>query len=215
MRAKAKKPYDVSYGGLSLRVLPNVYAPEFFDDSLWYAKQLQKIVGKKSLLEVGTGSGVIAIFCAKSGARVVATDISKNAVKNARFNAARHNLAISVRQGDIYSPIKSNEKFDFIFWAHPFNNWKITIKDDLLKTGIDPSYRSLKKYISGARKHLALHGKLLLGTGDSADLKMVEKIAKRNNYRLKLLKKVEQPLAKGQNNRIIDLIYEFIPYAKK
>src|SRR3989338_7681738 len=96
MRAKSKKSYDVNYGGLSLRVLPNVYAPEFFDDSLWYAKQLKKIVGKKSFLEIGTGTGVIAVFCAKNGAKVVATDISHNAVKNARFNAKRHKLTISV-----------------------------------------------------------------------------------------------------------------------
>lgn len=38
MRAKAQSPYEVEYGGVVLDVLPNVYAPEFFDDSLWFAK---------------------------------------------------------------------------------------------------------------------------------------------------------------------------------
>ena len=212
MRAKSKKPYDVNYGGLSFRVLPNVYAPEFFDDSLWYAKQLKKIVGKKSFLEIGTGTGVIAVFCSKNGANVVATDISHNAVKNARFNAKRHKLTISVREGNLYNPIKPSEKFDFIFWAHPFNNWNISVEDDLLRTGIDPNYKSLKGYISGAKKHLSLKGKLLLGTGDSADLKMVAAIAKQNNYKLKLLKESERPLGKGQNKKIKDIIYEFVPY---
>lgn len=211
MRTKAKEPYDVNYGGLSFRVLPNVYAPEFFDDSLWYAKQLKDIVGNKSLLEIGTGTGVIAVFCAQNGADVVATDINPDAVENARINATRHNLNISVREGNLYEPLKPQEKFDFIFWAHPFNNWDMPIEDMLLKSGIDPRYESLKGYIAGAKNYLTSEGKLLLGTGDSADLKMIAELAIQNGYELKLLQEIEQPLEKGKNKRIKDLIYEFVP----
>lgn len=215
MRAKAKEPYDVSYGGLSFRVLPNVYAPEFFDDSLWYARQLKEIVGSRSLLEIGTGTGVIAIFCAQNGAKVVATDINPDAVANARINASRYNLVISVREGNLYEPLQPEEKFDFIFWAHPFNSWDMPVEDMLLKSGIDPRYESLKGYIAEAKNYLAPMGKLLLGTGDSADLKMIAKLAGQNGYRLKLLKEIEQPLEKGKDKRIKDLIYEFEPTKNK
>jgi len=210
MRAKAKKPYVVEYGGQSFTVLPNVYAPEFFDDTLWYAKQLQDIVRNKSLLEVGTGTGVIAVFCAQNGAKVVATDINPDAVENTRINATRHNLNISVREGNLYEPLKPEEKFDFIFWAHPFNNWDMPIEDMLLKSGIDPRYESLKGYIAGAKNHLTSEGKLLLGTGDSADLKMIVELATQNGYELKLLREIEQPLEKGKDKKIKDLIYEFV-----
>ena len=210
MRAKAHKPYEVVYGGLELTVFPNVYAPEFFDDSLWYAKQLQEIVSQSSLLEIGTGTGIISIFCAKNGAQVVATDINPDAVKNAQLNAKRHNLKISVREGNLYEPLSQNEKFDFIFWAHPFNAWDIPV-DMLLASGVDPQYESLRGYIAGAKSHLTPEGKLLLGTGDSADLNLIEAIAKENGYRLQLLREVDQPLESGKNVRIKDLIYEFIP----
>lgn len=212
MRAKAKGPYHVEYGGLSLVVLPNVYAPEFFNDSLWYAQQLREIVGKKSLLEIGTGTGVIGIFCAKEGAKVVATDINPDAVENARLNASHHKLSISVREGNLYEPINEDEKFDFIFWAHPFNNWDIPVDDMLLRSGIDPRYESLKGYISGAKDHLISGGKLLLGTGDSADLKTIAELADQSGYQLKLLREIEQPLEVGMDKRIKDLIYEFVSY---
>lgn len=210
MRAKATSPYDVDYGGLSLTVLPNVYAPEFFNDSLWYAKQLQGIVGGKSFLEIGTGTGVIAVFCAKNGAKVVATDINPDAVKNAQLNTKRHGVDISVREGDVYQALLPDEKFDYIFWAHPFNSWDMEV-DMLLASGIDPRYESLQKYIARAKNHLTSTGKLLLGTGDSADLKQVASIAKENGYTLKLLREMEQPLEPGKDTHIKDLIYEFVP----
>ena len=44
------------------------------------------------VLEVGTGSGLIALHCAKAGADVTATDISPLAIKNIRMNALKNKL---------------------------------------------------------------------------------------------------------------------------
>ncbi|MDO8650416.1 MAG: class I SAM-dependent methyltransferase [Candidatus Berkelbacteria bacterium] len=210
MKKKTDKPYEVNYGGLDLTVFPSVYAPEFFDDSLWYAKELAEIVGNKSLLEIGTGTGVIAIICAlRGGAKVTATDINPAAVHNATINAGRYKLPIVVKQGDVYSPLTSDEKFDYIFWAHPFNDWDIKVNDSLLLTGIDPRYESLKKYITEAREHLRAGGKLLLGTGDTANLEHVNTIAKKNGYTLNLLRESDRPLEVDGEKHIKDIIYEF------
>lgn len=211
MRA-TREPYEIQCGDLSLTVLPNVYAPKFFTDSLWFAQQLPDIVGKKSLLEIGTGTGIIAIFCARNGAHIVATDINPDALKNARINAARHHLAISVREGSLYEPIEPDEKFDFIFWAHPFNNWETPVDDMLLRSGMDYHYEGLKGYIAGAKNHLDHNSKLLLGTGDSADLKTIASVAKENGYSLKLLRETDMSLEEEGNNMIKYLLYEFAPY---
>lgn len=57
------------------------------------------------IVDVGTGSGAIALALAKelAGARVLAIDISQEALEVARDNAARHDLAsrIEFRQGDL------------------------------------------------------------------------------------------------------------------
>lgn len=103
MRAAAKRPYEVQHDGICLIVHPNVYAPGFFTDSMWFARELPVIVGQGSVLEVGTGTGIISIACARAGARVTATDINPDAIKNARQNALRNNVYIQLIDSDLFS----------------------------------------------------------------------------------------------------------------
>lgn len=210
MRKRAENgPYEQVLGDVSLTVLPEVYAPTSFTDTLWFAQQVRDIVGKGSLLEIGTGTGAISVFAALNGAKVVATDINPEAVKNAKLNAEKHRLDISVREGNLYESLKSDEKFDFIFWAHPFNNWDEPVNDRLLISGMDYQYQALRGYIAGAREHLSESGKLLIGTGDTADLQTISDTAEANGYNLKLLNEITMPLEEGGSTTITDLLYEF------
>jgi release factor glutamine methyltransferase len=204
-----KNPYDLDCKGVTISILPNVYSPKYFTDSLWFAEELSRIAAQKTLLEIGTGSGIIAVFCARHGAHVVATDISAEAINNARLNAARHRVDISVREGNMYDPIRSDEKFDLIFWNHPFHNWNAPVADVLLRAGLDHNYEGLKEYIRSAKAHLSENGRLLLGTGDHADLETIASIAAENNYLVTLLNMVELPLQAGGVEMNKYLIYEF------
>lgn len=215
-----KKPYDIKLENVVLTVLPNVFSPKYFTDSFWFAKELKEIIGRFSLLEIGTGTGIIALFCALNGAKVVATDINPAAVKNAKINFKRYNLNIPTMVGDLYEPIKDNQKFDFIFWNHPFHYWEEEVKEMLLKAGYDKHYNSLKRYVKEAGNYLTNKGRLLLGTGNFADLKKIKEIAKDNNYSLVLLKKALLPVSEGRNiKKGGDIkneyrIYEFVPLRK-
>jgi release factor glutamine methyltransferase len=59
------------------------------------------------VVDVGTGSGALAITLAAHlrAARVWAVDVSAAALAIARQNAARHNVAITVVQGDVLEPL--------------------------------------------------------------------------------------------------------------
>jgi ribosomal protein L11 methyltransferase len=66
-----------------------------------------------TLIDVGTGSGVLAIVASRLGAaRVLAIDSDADAVESARDNAARNNAAIDIRVSDLRTfPVY---RFDFV-----------------------------------------------------------------------------------------------------
>ncbi len=85
---------------------------------------LAKPLAEPNIIDIGTGSGAIAVAVAKQhkGARVTATDISPDALAVAERNAAKHGLAERVRflAGDLFEPIGAEERFDFILSNPPY-----------------------------------------------------------------------------------------------
>lgn len=72
----------------------------------------------EEVLDIGTGTGLHAIFFADKAKHVVATDIYAPAIENARVNAKLHHVThkIDFRVGDLLQPIKDDEKFDVFFF---------------------------------------------------------------------------------------------------
>lgn len=88
----------------------------------------------ETVLDLGTGSGVQAIFAARNAKHVVATDISPQAGENARINIKKHKLekVIDVRVGDLFAPLANDERFDVVLLNLKYPNvdsnewlWKI------------------------------------------------------------------------------------------
>jgi release factor glutamine methyltransferase len=75
----------------------------------------QKINSNKNdtlhIIDIGTGSGCIPISVSKKSdhpnLKIIATDISKSALKIAKQNAAHHSAEIDFYRGNLLSPIKS------------------------------------------------------------------------------------------------------------
>lgn len=72
------------------------------------------------VLDLATGSGIVAIFCAEKARKVIATDINPKAITYARFNAILNNVEdkIEFRAGDLFAPVKGLT-FDLIIWNGP------------------------------------------------------------------------------------------------
>lgn len=97
---------------IKILVMDNVYPPKY--DSLLLGKQVPEVVTKgNKVLDVGTGSGILALLAAVKGAKVVATDIDKRSVQCAAYNARLNNLRIDARIGDLFDPV-AGELFDIV-----------------------------------------------------------------------------------------------------
>lgn len=72
---------------------------------------------KKTVLDMGTGTGLIAVYLSKKGCNVIATDVSKEALKLTKKNSKINNAPITLIQSDLYSNIQG--RFDIITFVIP------------------------------------------------------------------------------------------------
>jgi release factor glutamine methyltransferase len=80
--------------------LPGVYRPQA-DTALLAAALRDEVVPGSDVLDVGTGSGALALYAARLGGRVEAVDVSWRALAAARVNALRAGRRIEVHRRDI------------------------------------------------------------------------------------------------------------------
>jgi SAM-dependent methyltransferase len=74
----------------------------------------------KRALDLGCGSGTVALLLARSASAVVGTDINPRAVAMARINAAMNGArGVEFREGDRFAPVEG-ETFDLIASQPPF-----------------------------------------------------------------------------------------------
>jgi release factor glutamine methyltransferase len=86
--------------------------------------RLAKDMAEPRVLDVGTGSGCLAVAVAKyhKAARVTAVDVSPEALAVAARNAAAHGVAERVRflEGDLFAPLPAGAAFDFVLSNPPY-----------------------------------------------------------------------------------------------
>jgi len=110
------------------------------------------------VLDIGTGSGVQAIFAAEKAKKIIATDLDKEAVENVLYNAKLNHVAnkIEARQGDLFNPINKGEKFDVIL----FNIIYPYLEDD--KYGL---WKVHERFFNEVKNYLKPNGRIYYQTG--------------------------------------------------
>lgn len=172
--------------GRDFQVTPATLIPRP-ETELIVEQALARLAGQKALkrranarlLDLGTGSGAIAITLAlESSAGVTACDLSGNALDIARQNALRLNATVELMVSDWYGGL-GNRKFDVIVSNPPYvaGDDAHLAQGDLrfepqtaLTDGSADGLASIRAIVGGAPAHLDAGGWLLFEHGyDQAD----------------------------------------------
>lgn len=111
---------ETEFMGLTFHVEPGVLIPRA-DTEILVEKALAWIKPGARVLDIGTGSGAIAVSLAKLGrqAQVTAVDVSDRALEIARRNAEHNGAAVEFVKSDCFSALKGR-KYDMIVSNPPY-----------------------------------------------------------------------------------------------
>lgn len=106
--------------GLEFEVAPGVLIPRHDTETL-VTEALARLPGAAAILDIGVGSGCIAVSLARQlpGARVTATDVSEAALAIARRNAGLNGVAIELLTGSLFEPV-AGRRFDLVVSNPPY-----------------------------------------------------------------------------------------------
>jgi len=151
----------------------------FFSDILnVHLKDKDKSI---KILDMGSGSGILAESCTKLGFKnIQAADIDKESVS---FLKKKKIKAI---KSDLFSNIK--EKFDLIIFNPPYlPEDKYDKEKDT--TGGKKGYETIVKFLKQAKKHLNKNGSIFLLFSSFSKPNIIKREAKKLGYEVKLLAK--------------------------
>ena len=157
-----------------------VYVPS--DDTFLLAENLVINYGD-SVLEIGTGTGLVAMYASKLTDKVIATDINFNALELAEKNLKKNNINnVELIFGNLFEPLK-NRKFDVIIFNTPYlPTCEEEVIDDELNFAFDggPDGRKvIDQFLNQAKNYLNNEGKVQLIQSSLSNIdKTLEKLDK-------------------------------------
>lgn len=147
--------------GVPFMVTPSVFNPKVPRTGAFFASEIGPSIVDSNfeVLDMGTGSGVCAVFAARYARRVVAVDINPAAVRCAAINTLMNDLdhKIDVRHGDLFGPVRG-ERFDLVLFNPPFIRAAPRDARDSAWRSVDVAER----FASGLAAHLKPGGSALV-----------------------------------------------------
>jgi release factor glutamine methyltransferase len=102
-----------------LFTLPGVFRPRPDSWMLARALRAERLPAGARVLDVCTGSGLLAVTAALGGAQATAVDLSRRAVLCADLNARLNGVHVRALRGDLFAPV-GGERFDAIVSNPPY-----------------------------------------------------------------------------------------------
>ena len=171
------------YKNIRLEIPPEVFHPGFFFSTQLLLKTVNNLpLEQKRFLELGCGSGLIAIVAANKDAIVTATDINPFVVDQLKKNAALNDVQLSIIQSDLFRDIPK-QPFDVIAINPPYyKKDPQTPKDHAWYCGENGEYFEGLFTQLGDFIHADTNALMVLF--DGCDMDMILSIAVKHRYHL-------------------------------
>jgi len=182
----ASKERSYSYKGINVRVMPGVFHPGlFFSTKLLLEYISQNELNGKTVLELGAGSGLISIYCARQNANVTASDINAIAIKNIIKNSELNNVKLEVIESDLFDKI-AMRKFDYIIINPPY--FPKDPKDEEERAWFCGSdFQYFKKLFAQLDYYRTKETFVLMILSEDCDLQRISSIANENHFSLSIV----------------------------
>ncbi|MGM5470912.1 methyltransferase [Flavobacteriaceae bacterium LMO-SS05] len=177
------KPRLYKYNNISVRVLPNVFPPHFTMSTKVLLDYLNVIdLQGKTLLELGCGSGIIALYSASKGAHVTAIDINQSALEQLKLDAKKNGIQLKIIHSNLFEHIHSNN-FDYIIINPPYYpKQPINIEEQAWFCGENFEYfQNLFKQLPN---HLSTESKALMILSEDCELEIIKNLAEKAHLKL-------------------------------
>jgi len=146
------------YYGLRIILDENVYEPA--EDTFLLAETLE-VKPDEIALDVGTGTGIIALLMARKAKRVLGVDVNPKAVELARKNALLNGIGnVEFRLSDLFENVSG--KFDVITFNAPYLPGEPEEPIDLALVGGETGREVIDRFIREVRDYLTEKGRVYL-----------------------------------------------------
>ena len=190
------KTRKYTYKGIVLEIPPQVFHPGFFSSTRLIWKYIDKIpLAGKTLLELGAGSGLIAMLAANKGAVVTASDINPVAVEYIRKNSSSNKIKIETIHSDLFENIPAR-RFDVIAINPPYyKKQPQTLLDHAWYCGENGEYFS--RLFTQLAGYINKNSATIMVLCDGCDIAMIESAASVNGFHFQLMQTTQHMLEKN------------------
>lgn len=185
-----KKPRVFIYKPFSLIIFPEVFHPAFFYSTKFLLNYLQQInFSHKNVIEVGAGNGLISFSLSLKAKKVVALELSKQAIRGLEINHQKNN---DLLPKDVLHIIESNlfealipSVFDYIVVNPPYYPNKIKNDAELAwNCGLEFEY--FKNFFSQVVNFMDEKSKIIMVLSDQCNLNEINRIAAKNGFKMEV-----------------------------